>query len=588
MNPRAVIILTASQKHIKNLISLAALLLMTLHGNTARSAVINWTNINGGSWSVTNNWSPNQVPGPADIASINVSNTVTLDGSYAIAGLDLASGTLASASPGDSLTVNGLFHWSGGAMATTGGVTLNGASSLNSAVANGLNLTGLLINAGQMTWSGSGQNLWLNLGTITNLTNGTITIANDVSADGGGTLVNAGLLIKTGTAGTSTFTAAVVNTGTLQVQLGTLSLSGGGTESGLITAANGATLNFGGGTHSVASNFSATGPGTLGLSGGVLNLNNPTVLTISNMAMVGGDLGGNGLLTVNGQFTWSGGTIANTAGVKLNGASSLNSMFANGMNLQSSLINAGALNWSGIGTNLFFNGGTITNLSNGTITITTDVSSSSGGTIFVNAGLMTKTGGSGITTLSATIVNTGTLAVQSGTINLAGSYTLNNGTLDFGIGGTTNFGKISLSGIPSFKANLGVNLIGYYWPPVGTSFNLINYGTKPAALLFTNTALPPFISWQTNYNSNAFTLTATARQTNTAPTNLTMSLAGNSNLNLAWPGDHTGWQLEAQTNPLQVGISTNWVIVSGSDQTNQVTVPVGLSNGAVFFRLAYP
>jgi hypothetical protein len=85
-----------------------------------------------------------------------------------------------------------------------------------------------------------------------------------------------------------------------------------------------------------------------------------------------------------------------------------------------------------------------------------------------------------------------------------------------------------------------------------------------------------------------FTLTVDARQTNTAPTNLTVSLAGNTNFNVSWPGDHTGWQLEAQTNSLQTGLSTNWVIVPGSDLTNQMTFPVGFANSAVFYRLMYP
>jgi hypothetical protein len=79
-----------------------------------------------------------------------------------------------------------------------------------------------------------------------------------------------------------------------------------------------------------------------------------------------------------------------------------------------------------------------------------------------------------------------------------------------------------------------------------------------------------------------------ARQTNTAPTNLTMSLGGNTSLSLAWPGDHTGWQLEAQTNSSPGGLSTNWVVVPGSGLTNDMAFPISLANGSVFFRLLYP
>jgi hypothetical protein len=302
--------------------------------------------------------------------------------------------------------------------------------------------------------------------------------------------------------------------------------------------------------------------------------------------LTAGTLGGTGPLAVNGPFIWSSGTIQNSGGVTLNGTSSLEG--ADSL-IAAYLINAGALTWSGSGSYLNFNnqGGTLTNLASGTITITADVSTanSSPGTIG-NAGLITKTGTTGTTTFGP-FVNTGTLSVQSGTVNLAGSFTLSGGTLKFGISGATSYGKINFPGTPAFKGNLGVNLNGLYWPTVGSAFNLLNYASKPG-ILFTNTALPPFITWQTNYNSTAFTLTVSARQTNAAPTNLTMSLGGNTNLSLAWPGDHTGWELEAQTNSIQAGLSNNWVIVPGSGLTNEVNFPISLANGSVFFRLLYP
>ena len=59
-------------------------------------------------------------------------------------------------------------------------------------------------------------------------------------------------------------------------------------------------------------------------------------------------------------------------------------------------------------------------------------------------------------------------------------------------------------------------------------------------------------------------------------------------LQISWPTDHTGWQLQAQTNNLAVGLGTNWVNVSNSTQTNQVTMPANTTNGSVFFRLVRP
>src|SRR6266852_7504802 len=51
------------------------------HLMTAAAATISWTNSSGGNWSAATNWTPNQVPGPADNALITTNGTyaVTLD-----------------------------------------------------------------------------------------------------------------------------------------------------------------------------------------------------------------------------------------------------------------------------------------------------------------------------------------------------------------------------------------------------------------------------------------------------------------------------------------------------------------------------
>ena len=81
---------------------------------------------------------------------------------------------------------------------------------------------------------------------------------------------------------------------------------------------------------------------------------------------------------------------------------------------------------------------------------------------------------------------------------------------------------------------------------------------------------------------------ATGTPASTNATKVVFSVPVNNQMTLSWPGDHTGWQLQAQTNSVSVGISTNWVNVSPSTGTNQVAVPVNLTNGSVFYRLVYP
>ena len=71
-----------------------------------------------------------------------------------------------------------------------------------------------------------------------------------------------------------------------------------------------------------------------------------------------------------------------------------------------------------------------------------------------------------------------------------------------------------------------------------------------------------------------------------AAVTITTAVSG-SNLTLSWPATQTGWTLLQQTNPLTVGISTNWVPVPGSAATNQITFPIDPTKGSVFFRLGF-
>ena len=57
-------------------------------------------------------------------------------------------------------------------------------------------------------------------------------------------------------------------------------------------------------------------------------------------------------------------------------------------------------------------------------------------------------------------------------------------------------------------------------------------------------------------------------------------------LNLSW--SVPGAQLQAQTNGLGVGITSNWINVAGSTTTNQFAVPLDPAAGDVFYRLLFP
>jgi hypothetical protein len=75
----------------------------------------------------------------------------------------------------------------------------------------------------------------------------------------------------------------------------------------------------------------------------------------------------------------------------------------------------------------------------------------------------------------------------------------------------------------------------------------------------------------------------------TNPTNLTYSVTdGGSTLALSWPADHLGWILQTQTNPLDIGISNNWVNVPGSSLIITTNFPIDVTKPTMFFRLIMP
>jgi hypothetical protein len=57
---------------------------------------------------------------------------------------------------------------------------------------------------------------------------------------------------------------------------------------------------------------------------------------------------------------------------------------------------------------------------------------------------------------------------------------------------------------------------------------------------------------------------------------------------LSWPADHTSWRLQVQTNSLNIGLGTDWLTVANSTKANQISIPMAITNGSVFYRLIYP
>jgi autotransporter-associated beta strand protein len=58
-----------------------------------------------------------------------------------------------------------------------------------------------------------------------------------------------------------------------------------------------------------------------------------------------------------------------------------------------------------------------------------------------------------------------------------------------------------------------------------------------------------------------------------------------SALTMSWPLSENGYQVQAQTNALGIGLSNNWTTVAGSTLTNTITVIVDSNQPSVFYRL---
>ncbi|MBL9126250.1 MAG: hypothetical protein JNL97_01325, partial [Verrucomicrobiales bacterium] len=143
-------------------------------------------------------------------------------------------------------------------------------------------------------------------------------------------------------------------------------------------------------------------------------------------------VGGTGLLAVSDVFVWRSGTLGGPASAVLsaNGGMLLSGSAAGTRrSLGRTLINAGLATWDDPATLALSNGGVISNTASGTFVLAgqgiVDAAGGSGG--FHNAGTLRKTG-SGTTDFSAELRNTGTVRIESGTLNLR-QGTLHSGSL---------------------------------------------------------------------------------------------------------------------------------------------------------------
>jgi hypothetical protein len=399
-------------------------------------------------------------------------NALTVAGGTAnfLANLTVTTLTLSGGNLGGAgaLSVTGLFTWTGGSIVSGGTVNANGGMTISGA--NDKGLSGTLNNAGMATMTSTGNVVLTDFGVFNNLATGTFTLQSDSAFrtysvfTTPGTFNNAGLFKKSLSTGFSYMTQTRFNnTGTVEVASGTLDLAGGGVSSGAFLTDAGAVLEFGGGTHylSAASSISGAGnvvfdtdsfntmsttiDGTYNVSGTTtlqwstppffypyIAFNGPTEMGQLNLAT--DTISGDGDITVDGLFTWTGGTLGGNGHLLANGGLTISG--PNGKALGRALINGGAGVWRDTGSVTFYNGASFDNAATGTFDIQSEVVFGSLGSVFSNEGTLKKSVGSGTVIVSGDyLVNTGTLEVDSGTLNFTGDL-LSAGTVDVHSGAT--------------------------------------------------------------------------------------------------------------------------------------------------------
>lgn len=415
-------------------------------------------------WQTAGNWSGGTLPTTTDDVCISGFNVTMTSGTASVNSLHVQNGslsvsggtlTLAAASEVDgpltvtgtgtvngagSLTVSGTLTLSGGTVSGTGTLVTSGATTLggNDNVAILRNWT---VNA-PVTWTGGAA-----------VSASSATIQNNSTWDCQGSasmsisvFQNAGTVKKSAGAGVTEFHGTLNNTGTVLAQVGTLVL-GGGTSTGSFDASAGAIIQFGIAAAFLNAGATFTGSGTIEVAvTGAFFPNVPITFPATLTFHLNGfslSPGASGSLTTAGTFRWSRGTIQALSGpVTSNGP--FNVVPGATKTLQGTLnLNAGAVLTDSL---TLSNAGVLTN-NGGILDLQTDASLSQGvgsPSTVNNTGTLKKSGGTGVSTISATLNNSGSLLVQSGTVTIGGPAS-SSGTLGVSAGAILQLGASGLT-----------------------------------------------------------------------------------------------------------------------------------------------
>ncbi len=449
----------------------------TCLGGSSHAATVTSTWLGGtGGWSDAALWDTNPVVPDNNavdqyITHLN-SGSATIDGNYTVDQLHLAGADITNDL---TLDVLGTMAWSAGQLRGTGTTTVSGLSWLGTT---NRHLYGALVTTGTSVMRGHGTMYLRNGASLRNDVGATLSLDSDIASGGtGGDLAisgwsgstqfvdNRGTLRQDGTQ-TTTISTTFDNMGQVEVDAGTLALTGGGASvGGQFVATTPGTLAFNGGTHTLDAASSISGTGTLlidggrvehagslvydGLvqtAGGTLALDHASN-SIDDLVLDSGYLEVNGALSVLGTTTWNGGHLSGT-GTTTVGALEL--LGTTDHHVYGTLANNGTTTLRGSGTLYLRTGAQVRNELGASFVANSDVAQggtggdlditrwSGSGQSFDNRGTFLQDG-THRTTIGIAFDNTGTVDINAGELELTLGGTSNGGHFDVGAGTTLIF-----------------------------------------------------------------------------------------------------------------------------------------------------
>jgi hypothetical protein len=378
-------------------------------------------------------------------------------------------------SPVAQVAMNGVWNWTAGLVTAGVAVTVGPSATLAMSGAGAKTLTGVgsqIVNNGTITLAGT-ENLYVeNNATLANAAGGLVDLQANVGiVQAGGatsTLSNAGTLRKSAGAGTSTVSlVAINNTGTIDAQVGTLAITQPFASSAVQSTGAGNALNAQAGAalliNAVSSaTFAGTtfgGPGAKSIgSGSVLHTYSGTIAA-ANTTILGGVH--RGTFTLNGDLAMSAGVMAQGASFHMTIPAGATFTFTGGGAKQllggggvtARITNNGTLRFASTTALQGDNGAFIQNAAGGLIEFlaqgglgTTGAASPS---VLQSAGTVRFASGTTVPVASWSIVNTGTIRVESGLFAWSGanaSFGQTAGRLELVGGNMSNQQQLSISG----------------------------------------------------------------------------------------------------------------------------------------------